>query len=248
MRLFDYELNPLSSLSESKSGVHSAVPAWVKAAHSGFYSTIKNNLIKFPCVFAPYAYDHQDLYFTYLEAEESNSPGGVIQYLENFLRVTSKSERYPVLIVFVETEKKSDTLTYFEETFWKIVNVIANYQSPKYGHSTETKDSAWRLYFKDTPLFINGHSRAYKRRISRRAPCDLMLVVQEYRNLHRLQKKHSDVSRLIRENMEEYDGMPISRVFGENFADMSCLDWQQFWLAEDDTLIDHNKQCPIKYL
>lgn len=224
-------------------------PVWLTSCYKDFVAIITAKTPLFPCYFAPSAHFHSAMFYTYIEKEELDNPVEFLNSVSEYLLKVKESKHYTALVVFIETSLKNQSLLYYENCFWNLLQYMIDNDSKKWSDATtkDCDDQAWKFYFDGVPIFINGHSSAYKKRKTRSAPCDLMLIIQPFENLDRLES-HSNaesVSNHIRRFVNEYDGANISHVFGKSFIDPNTYNWKQFWLAETDAEIT-DSICPLK--
>lgn len=242
MRLFQLE--------KIDSNISDSLPKWVNECCKEFIKMIISINPQFPCYFAPISHYHNSIFYTYIEKSELSSPKNFVFDITEYLSKAKQIKHYTALVVFIETELLNQPLSYYEDCFWRLLQFIHDNDSHSWNENIvrDTSSTNWIFYFNDTPVFINGHSSAYKFRKSRYAPTDLMLIIQPYENISKLEQ-HSNIiqqiSDKIRGYISKYDKVPVSEVFGKNFADSNTLNWKQFWLTESEDNI-HNTNCPLK--
>lgn len=228
-----------------------SLPEWVTNSYLQFTQTITSKNPVFPCYFATNAHFHNSLYFTYIESNQISNPSEFISLLREYIILQKESKYYSALVVFIDTKLKNQKLEYYEGQFWNILQCIHDSDLKPWMDSIpkDPEDSDWTFCFDNMPLFINGHSMHYIERKSRSAHCDIMLIIQSFENLSKLRKTTKNVqniSDVIRDYVYKYDNLPISNVFGNNFADPETFNWKQFWLEDRDSESIKVKSCPLK--
>jgi FPC/CPF motif-containing protein YcgG len=232
-----------------KNEVH--LSEWVVKAKEQLVTTITQKCPLFPCFFAPSALTNRTLYYSFIEQKELAQPYRALKDLQELVSLEMNPKSYAALVLFVDTGSHDMSLKGYEQCFWNLLQFIHDHDPEKWPEEIPKNpdDLGWKFCFAGVPLFINAHSSAYKERRTRWAPCDLMLIIQQFANIDHLAlhcKDPKSISERIRSYVQIYDGKPISCSFGHHFADPQVHNWKQFWLSEDDAEIDPRAICPLR--
>jgi len=180
------------------------------------------------------------LLYSFLSRKEALVDGVVYSILDDFLFCAEKLEPFPVLALFVETERMTIGLKDDEVLFWKLVNRI-NHTRTDWGSSeSDATNPRWLLKYKQTPIFVTGHSPYYRTRLSRYADYCLTLVIQEKQNLTKISQdpaKLKEVMNRIRNLVDKYDKEPRCPLLGF-YGSENVFDWKQFWLPDSNEFND----------
>lgn len=223
------------------------LPNWVKLAIDSFKNTMLSISNPFPCYFAKSGLEADSFRFTFINKNELKKPEDFKAALINYLNIYKKFEWPSVLIVFIQTDAEK-TLENHESIFWNILQyLIYSDKKDKPIDIPENPDNyKWQFCFHGIPIFINGHSSAYKNRKSRLSHSDMMMVIQTMETLNPVagnSKKSNLIRTNIRERVSQYDKIPVSNLLG-SYPNENSHEWKQFWLPDEN--VDKNK-CPLKF-
>ena len=222
-------------------------PEWVISAINSFKNTMLDEKMPFPCHFAKLGLEKSTFRFTYINKDELFEPEefrtSLIEYLNTYKTIDWPS----VLVVFINT-KSENNLENHEEIFWNILQYLmdSDDESRPVEIPENPESFKWQFCFNGIPLFISGHSNAYKKRRSRHSASDMMLVIQTTETLKPVagtSKKSGYIRKIIRERVSKYDAIEVSNLLG-SYPNVNSHEWKQFWLP--DTNID-KKKCPLRF-
>lgn len=222
------------------------LPDWVNHSYIDLINMIYNEEDKFPCYFANIADSKSSLIYSYFDFFIKEDLKIVSSSLSRFLSVCESIEHRAAFVVFFKTGNARD-LSFNEKLFWRVLQFLhINDDSdwcidiPK-----DPENPNWSFCYNNKPLFITGHSSAYKNRISRSSNCDLMLIFQTRDNLKGLvgdSIKAKKIRNQIREQVDKYDQIEHSPVLGV-YGAPNFLEWKQYWLHDQND--DSYGKCPL---
>lgn len=219
------------------------LPSWVLDAHQQLTEVLFNEAQPFPCFFAPEAERRGELAYTWLSVEELDEPTRLHEALAEFLETEAFRSNRAGLAVFCQLGPQRCP----EASFWSLVRHLIEHDPHGWpeGKCADPDNSDWGFHYRGTELFINAHSARHRRRRSRNAVVDLMLVVQRSSNFRDLIGMHqpSRVQLQIRKKLGEYDALPLHQSLEIPAGDPRCRAWKQFWVP-DDNEPDH-RRCPL---
>lgn len=219
-------------------------PQWVMTSHAAFARVLFDSDRPFPCFFAPEAERRGDLAYSWLDRDEIAEPVRLHRAIGAFIADPAyRSDRAGLVVL---CRLPADTSS--EAAFWTLMrHLLAHDPTPwPSGACLEPDDAAWGFHYAGEELFVNAHSGAHRRRCSRSAVVDLMLVIQRSSNFADVIGRHgpSKVQLEIRKKLADYDAAPLHPSLKIPAADPQCRAWRQFWVPDDDDGPD-TRTCPL---
>ena len=206
-----------------------ATPKWVRNCAEIMRGRISEPA--FPCYFASKSLAQGTMLISYVDRDEVDNPLKLAEALRSFL-ARKGGQGLPVLLVFINL----DAIDFFEceQHFWRFLQSLQRLS--RFAEPFSPTDPNWTLQFDGSRLFVNAHSRFYRKRRSRWAPSDLMLVIQPMANLDKLAVSEPAVQQIsdtIRRKALQYDGRGLPAAFGRHFCDPDTSYAEQYWVNDN---------------
>jgi len=222
-------------------------PEWGRRAFRRFSGDLGSAAPAYPCVFGVKAFREDGLRFVFVESDESpDDLEGLAHALAEFVRTSPDFGPYVSLVsLFGEAEERG--LAEWEETFWRVVQVLHELDPEPWPAEIpmEPEHSRWEFCFAGTPMFVVCNTPAHRRRQSR-SSLGLTITFQPrwvFRGIEGLTPAGRKARRTIRARINRYDTLPPSRRLGV-YGVSGNREWQQYFLPDDDAT-PPPERCPL---
>lgn len=226
------------------------VPAWVQHTADDLTKMLRNPAHPFPCYFGVDAEREGRLRYTFAEDSNVDELTLVSESLSLYLNVRDQIPGRSALICFLGRvpAHAPGGINGYEREFWSVLQFLHEHDPQRWPEDfpVDPEDSGWEFCFQGEPLFITGHSLLHSKRLSRWAPCALMLVIQTRSNLEGIVGRTlaaTEVRSHIRSALLRYDHIPPSPDLGI-FGDPNVREWRQYWLTNGDE--ERPARCPLE--
>lgn len=226
------------------------IPGWMDDAYNSFKSILlddpHNTGEKHPCYFARNAIKNNDLFYTFLNNEEIESPESLVIDLVKFRQISKKSPKRNALVVLIQEIQKGGIDNY-RNSFWSIMQYLHDNDPGSWPSEKpiQTDDPKWQFYFDNEPWFVNCHCPKYRNRLSRKSISSWFIVFQTKENLKDItgtSKRAAIIRETIRSNIDSYDLIRRSPELGI-YEDTESREWRQYWLPDDNS--SETRTCPL---
>ncbi|GAF63387.1 hypothetical protein BTS2_0278 [Bacillus sp. TS-2] len=233
-----------SLLLDQQSMKERALPSWFFKSYDEFKQVVLKN--DFPCFFGRRAEKVGELRYSFLpHADWSELP----RTLRQFLLLTQ--ERPLVrrgLFVFVEPEEKEQSLEYYRQYFWDVMQYLNIQDKKRWPLHTPSDPNhyLWSFCFDEQSIFAFANAPAYKQRKTRDLGQSMVIGFQpriifeglEGTDLGGIQSRQA-----VRERVEKWDQIPKHPDIS-HYGDPNHHEWKQFFISDNCEPIKGG--CPFK--
>jgi FPC/CPF motif-containing protein YcgG len=206
----------------------------------------------FPCVFAQHAFAKNQLHYLFAgspfnRVERKQVRKGLLEYLDHMDGLTGIEESMQALLIIFEPDSSPLSADAYHQRAWMIMQDWLDHDPSPWPKQIPSDPHApfWSLCFRGIPLFINVSSPGHKNRRSRNLGKSLVLVAQPRAGFDHVADgtaKGDKIRKLIRMQMEKYEGMPFPKELGTYHR--GDLEWWQYILQERNA--PRTDRCPLR--
>lgn len=211
---------------------------WKERRYRTFHGELVDESPAFPCFFAVDAHEAGDLRYLFAEAPGSAAGESVADGLRAYLDRAPDIADITSLVVLFEPPEGDPTVEWYERQFWALLESLHDHDPEPWPGSvpSDPEDPEWAFSFAGTPLFLVARAPCYEARRSRHTPHGLEVTVQPrwvFDGLGADTERGREARRIIRERLEDYDGVPPHPDIGA-YGDEDSREWRQYFLPRGD--------------
>ncbi|GGD09226.1 YqcI/YcgG family protein [Pontibacillus salipaludis] len=221
------------------------LPSWLKEEYKTFSEIVTEPT--FPCFFGMKAQNKGELRYSYISHDDwSHLPEAVESFLSLFQEPNAPRHG---LFIFVEPESKEQSVEYYREYFWNILQYLHDHDRfswPK-GAPRDPEHYLWDFHFGGEPIFTFGNAPAYKQRKTRNLGNSLILGFQPrviFQGLEGTEKGGIMSREKVRARVEKWDQLPTHPDIS-HFGDPTHNEWKQSFIGDDIKPIEG--KCPFHH-
>lgn len=240
----DEEMNKMTGLLTQEKIMNCPdVPNWLTEEYQTFRSIVTSET--FPCFFGLHAEKRGELRYGYISQKDWSS---LPLILTEFLALFPTRTRHG-LFLFVEPERKEQSLDYYRDYFWRVLQYIHEKDTVNWPQESpkDPDHHLWDFHFKGEPIFAFGNAPAYKQRKTRHLGNSLIIGFQPrhiFKGLEGTEKGGIMSREKVRERVEVWDGLSTHPDIS-HYGDIHHNEWKQFFIGDDIEPI--KGKCPFSH-
>lgn len=222
-----------------------SLPEWVKEEYSTFDSILTK--ADFPCTFGMSGHKRGELRYSYITHDDWSA---LPETMKEFNQLFDEQERLirHGFFLFVEPEKKEQTLEYYREYFWNILQYLHDNDDENWpsAYPKDPDHHLWAFSFAGEPYFAFGNAPCYKQRKTRDLGNSLIIGFQPRRifeGLDGASKTGARSRESVRARVEKWDQLPKHPNIS-HYGDIEHREWKQYFIGDDIEPI--KGKCPFQ--